>query len=57
MFYRPVHEISRVAFQTGEIRRYPDADTPTDQDFDVKDGGIPVDEAVFYIKSFNSKKL
>ncbi len=55
LFYRPVHEISRVAFQTGEIRRYPDADTPTDQDFDVKEGGIPVEEAVYFIKSFKSR--
>ncbi len=57
LFYRPVHEISRVAFRTGDIRRFPDADTPTDQDYDLKNGGIPVEEAVYYIKSFHSKKL
>ncbi len=56
LFYRPVHNISKVAFRTGDIRRFPDADTPTDQDFDLKDAGIPVDEAVYHIKSFQSLK-
>ncbi len=57
LLYRPVHEISSVAFRTGDIRRFPDADTPTDQDYDLKDAGIPVKEAQFNIKSFTSKKI
>ena len=56
LLYRPTHEISRVAFRTGDIRRFPDADTPTDQYYDLKDAGTPVKEAIYYIKSFKSKR-
>lgn len=56
LLYRPVHEISRVAFRTGDIRRFPDADSSTDQDFDVPNAGIPVKEAIYYINSFSTKK-
>ncbi len=30
LFFAPVAELSRVVFRTGEVRRFPDADTPTD---------------------------
>ena len=56
LLYRPTHEISRVAFRTGDIRRFPDADTPTDQTYDLEKAGKPVKEAVYYIKSFKSKR-
>lgn len=56
LLYRPVHEISRVAFRTGDIRRFPDTDSSTDQDFDLKNQGTPVTEAIYYIKSFKTKK-
>lgn len=56
LLYRPTHEISRVAFRTGDIRRFPNADTPTDQDYDVENAGKPVKEAVFHIKSFKSER-
>jgi hypothetical protein len=46
-----------VVFRTGEIRRYPNADTPTDQNFDVEKAGEQDPEAVFYIKSFKATKL
>lgn len=55
IFFAPVHQIARVSFRTGEVRRFPDADTPTDQDFDLKDPGTPVKEAVYTIRSFSSK--
>lgn len=56
LFYRPVHNIARVAFRTGDIRRFPDADTPTDQDFDMENSGKPLREAEYFIKSFHSVK-
>lgn len=56
LLYRPAHEISRVAFRTGDIRRFPNADSSTDQDFDVENPGTPVKEAIYYIKSFKSTK-
>jgi hypothetical protein len=57
IFFAPVASISRVAFRTGEVRRFPDADTPTDQDFDLKNPGDPVKEAVYYIQDFSAEPL
>ncbi len=54
LFFAPVKSIERIVFRTGEVRRFPDADTPTDQDFDVPKGGEPVEEAVFYILSLKT---
>ncbi len=55
IFFAPIHKVARVTFRTGELRRFPDADTPTDQSFDLKNPGTPVKEAVFNIKSFTAK--
>ncbi len=57
IFFAPVHAIERVVFRTGEVRRFPDADTPTDQDYDLKNPGEPVAEAAFFIKSFKTALL
>jgi len=57
LFFQPVANISKVSFRTGEVRRYPDADTPTDQDFDVKDAGTAVNEAAYEILSLMAEKL
>jgi hypothetical protein len=55
--YRPVHAIARVTFRTGVIRRFPNADTLTDQIYDVENAGRLDNEAVFYIKSFQTKLI
>jgi hypothetical protein len=52
--FAPVAAFERVVFRTGDVRRFPDAETPTDQDFDLKDPGTPVAESVFYIKSLKT---
>jgi hypothetical protein len=52
--FAPVSSFERVIFRTGEVRRFPDADTPTDQNYDLKDPGTPVAEAIYYIKSFKT---
>lgn len=57
IFFQPVSEISRVSFRTGDVRRYPNADTPTDQDFDVKDADEMDEEAAYAISSFQAEKL
>jgi hypothetical protein len=49
LFYSPVHTLERITFRTGAIRRFPDPDTPTDQDFDVPNGGSWEQESGFYI--------
>ena len=50
LFFAPVHFLDKITFRTGEIRRFPDPDTPTDQDFDVIQDGSPTEEARYYIK-------
>ena len=54
LMFVPVSSFERVVFRTGSLRRFPDVDTPTDQDFDLKDPGTPVKEAIFYIKSLKT---
>jgi hypothetical protein len=54
MFFAPVHSLQRICLRTGGVRRYPDADSPAVQDFDVAGSGEPVKEARYYIKSFRT---
>ncbi len=49
LFFSPVHNLERITFRTGGIRRFPDTDTPTDQDFDVIQDGKPEKETVYSI--------
>ncbi|WP_167607206.1 MGH1-like glycoside hydrolase domain-containing protein [Maribellus sediminis] len=55
LFFAPVHELNKIVFRTGDVRRFPNADTPTDQDYDVKQNGKPLSEAAFYIKSLKTQ--
>ena len=54
LFYTPVASLQQIVFRSGEIRRYPNIDTPTDQDFDVKQDGKPVPEAKWWINSLKT---
>jgi hypothetical protein len=54
LFFAPVLTVDRVVFRTGEVRRFPNADTPTDQDYDLKNPGESAPQAVYYIKSFKT---
>ena len=54
LFFAPLASIDRVVFRTGHVRRFPDADTPTDQDFDLPKGGEQDKKAVYYISSFKT---
>jgi hypothetical protein len=54
LFFAPLETVSRIVFRTGGVRRYPNADTPTDQDFDLPNGGEQDKKAVFYITSFKT---
>jgi len=51
LFFAPVASLQQVVFRTGEIRRFPNVDTPTDQDFDVKQNGKPLPESIYWIES------
>ncbi len=55
IFFAPVHTLERVVFRTGEVRRFPDADTPTDQMFDLPKAGDPEPAVRYYIKSLKTQ--
>jgi hypothetical protein len=57
IFFAPIAHVNQVSFRTGEVRRFPNADTPTDQDYDLENPGKPTQEAVYYIHSFKSDKI
>ena len=55
--FAPVESVERISFRTGEVRRFPDADTPTDQDYDLPNADRKDKEAVYYIHYLKTKKL
>ena len=56
LFFAPIDRIERVVFRTGEVRRFPDADTPTDPMYEsLPEAGTPVRKAVFLIPCFSAK--
>ncbi len=54
LFFAPLSSIDRVVFRTGHTCRFPDADTPTDQDYDLPNAGEQDKKAVYYITSFKT---
>lgn len=47
--YAPIDEAARIVFRTGGVRRFPDADTPTDQMYDLPDTEKIVRNAIYDI--------
>jgi hypothetical protein len=47
--FAPVESVERIVFRTGSNRRFPNADTPTDQDYDLPNPDRKDKEAVYYI--------
>lgn len=56
IFFAPVHKIHHVTFKTGPVRRFPDADTPTDQDYDLPGAGEKDKKAVYSVGYFRTAK-
>jgi hypothetical protein len=54
LFFAPVESVQRIVFRTGGVRRFPNADTPTDQMYDLPNSGASDPAAVYYIKSFKT---
>lgn len=54
VFFQPVESVERLVFRTGEVRRFPNADTPTDQDYDLPGADKKDKEAVYFIHSVKS---
>ncbi len=56
IFFAPLESVQRIVFRTGDVRRFPDSDTPTDQMYDLPNGGAQTKQAVYYIKSVKTKR-
>jgi hypothetical protein len=54
LFFAPAHTIERIVFRTGNTRRFPNADTPTDQMYDLADPGSTGRTATYHIESFKT---
>lgn len=52
--FAPVASVERITFRTGAVRRFPDADTPTDQSYDLPNADAKAKEAVYYIHSLKT---
>ena len=55
--FAPVESVERIVFRTGNTRRFPDADTPTDQDYDLPNADAKTKEAVYQIHYLKTKAL
>ena len=54
VFFQPVESVERLSFRTGDVRRFPNADTPTDQDYDLPNANGKAKEAVYFIHAVKS---
>lgn len=50
VIFAPIHQVHQIMFRTGTVRRFPNADTPTDQDYDLPNAGEKDKEAGYLIK-------
>lgn len=57
IFFAPVKSVERITFRTGATRRFPDADTPTDQMYDLPNGNAKDKEAVYYINYLKTEAV
>jgi hypothetical protein len=55
--FAPVETVERIIFRTGSTRRFPDADTPTDQMYDLPDPDKRDKEAVYFINYLKTSPL
>jgi len=55
--FAPVESVERIVFRTGSTRRFPNADTPTDQDYDLPGADQKDKEAVYFIHYLKTKAL
>jgi hypothetical protein len=55
--FAPVASVERIIFRTGSTRRFPTADTPTDQDYDLPNADARDKEAVYQIHYLKTKAL
>lgn len=53
--FAPVESVERIVFRTGHTRRFPDADTPTDQMYDLQGSDSRDKEASYFIHYLRTK--
>jgi hypothetical protein len=53
--FAPVASVERIVFRTGSVRRFPNADTPTDQNYDLPGADARTKEAVYQIHYLKTK--
>jgi hypothetical protein len=56
LFFAPVESLTRIVFRTGDRRYFPNAETPSEQTFDVPQAGEKDQMAEFYIKYLKTKE-
>ena len=54
--FAPVANVCRIVFRTGSTRRFPDADTPTDQSYDLPNANAKDREAVYFIDYLKTQR-
>lgn len=54
ILFAPLESVERITFRTGEVRRFPNADTPTDQDYDLVNTEKRAENAEYQIKSLKT---
>lgn len=57
LLFAPVSELERLVFRTGSTRRFPDADTPTDQAYDLQQPNLIGKKAMYFIHNVTTKSL
>lgn len=55
--FAPVASAERIVFRTGSTRHFPDAETPTDQSYDLLHTDTPVKEARYHIYYLTTKSM
>ena len=55
--FAPVASVERIVFRTGSTRHFPDAETPTDQSYDLFNTEIPAKNARYSIHYLKTKSL
>lgn len=56
LVFAPITALHHVSFRTGGVRRFPNADTPTDQLYDLPNAGERDKEAVYRVSFFKATK-
>jgi hypothetical protein len=55
--FAPVESVERIVFRTGSTRRFPNADTPTDQMYDLPNPDRKDKEAVYFINYLKTASI